>query len=43
MTTNSIALKTKKALQLIVHQFTEVLGGERGAKIPVGRGVRGLT
>lgn len=39
MTTNSIALKTKKALQLIVHQFTEVLGGERGAKIAVGRGV----
>ena len=43
MTIDSIALKTKKALQLIVHQFIEVLGGERGAKIPVGRGVRGLT
>ena len=39
MTINSIALKSKKALQLIV----QVLGGERGAKIPVGRGVRGLT
>lgn len=39
MTINSTALKTKKALQLIVHQFIEVLGGERGAKILVERGV----
>lgn len=35
--------KTKKALWLIVHQFIEVLGGERGVKILVGRGGRGLT